>query len=787
MIQDYETDVPLEFAAISLYSMDSVLVGGGLTDEVGWFSIHTQAQTLYAVIDFIGYSPYTTRPIEFEPEELRNGKRVKDLGVIRISASGVELEGVEVRAEVSETQFSLDKRIFNVGKDLANRGGTAEDILDNVPSISVDLEGEVSLRGNTGVRILIDGRPSNMVSTANTNALKQIPANMIERVEVITNPSARYEAEGVAGIINIVLRKDKRSGFNGAFDLSGGYPASAGMGASVNYRKGKINWFANYGLTYRERPGVGLNYQEINLNDTLYITDQFRNSNRASWSNNIRFGLDYFFTEKQSITGAFHYKISSEDQLTTQEYYDYIDEYPENYQGLTTRTDEGFEDETSLQYSLNYNQEFSSRDHKLTASMQYENDLETETNFYDEIFEPSEGTLNSLLEQRSENEEGEKQLLFQVDYVHPLGEGHQYEIGLRSSFRDIGNHYLVEELIDNAWENLVGLSNDFDYNEDIHAAYAQYGNKFGKFSFQSGLRVEYSDVETRLVQTDEINHRTYFDFFPSAFVNYEISEANAFQVSYSRRIRRPRFHTLNPFFTFSDSRNFYSGNPDLDPEYTHSFDLNYLRFWEEMTITSGVFYRYSTGVIERIKTVYPDGSTATKPENLATRNDYGFEFIASYRGLKWLRLDGNINLFRSQTDGSNIGSTFRSDTYTWTSRLTSNFKFWKGSDLQIRGNYRAPRETTQGRSKSMTSIDVGWSKDFLESKDLTVTLSVRDLLNSRKRRYETFGDNFYSTGEFQWRSRSINLNINYRINQKKRRGGNRGGDYGGDGEFEGEF
>ena len=695
-VVDGQSEQGLEFATISLFDLDSVLIGGALTNTNGDFSIETKLQDLYIIIEFIGYQALTLSDIQFNAEEIRKANRTKDLGMIKIFASGIELDGVEVRAEKSETQFSLDKRIFNVGKDLANKGGTAEDILDNVPSISVDLEGEVTLRGNAGVRILIDGRPSNLASTANTNSLKQIPASMIESIEVITNPSARYEAESVAGIINIILKKEKRSGFNGAFDLSAGYPESGGLGASLNYRKGKINWFANYGLNYRNSPGSGANFQRITLNDTTYITDQYRTSNRSSLSNNIRFGIDYFITEKQSITGAFLYKISNQDNITTQEYNDYINEFPDNYIGLTTRTDNGGEAENSLQYSINYNREFSSREHKLSGSVQFENNSEIEDNLYDEVFEPSEGTINSILDQRSNNEEGQSRLLLQMDYVHPLGDGHQYEFGLRSSFRTISNHYLVEELIGMNWENLVGLSNDFNYDEDIHAVYGQYGNKYGKFSFQTGLRVEYSDVTTKLVQTNKENQRDYFDFFPSAFLNYEFSEANAMQISYSRRVRRPRFRTLNPFFTYSDSRNFYSGNPDLDPEYTHSFDLNYLRFWEKATFTTGVFYRHSTGVIERIKTVFPDGSTATRPENLATRDDYGLELILSYTALKWLRLDGNVNIFRSQTDGTNVGSTFQSDTYTWNSRLTSKFTFWQGSDLQIRANYRAPRERTQG-------------------------------------------------------------------------------------------
>ncbi len=792
---DAATGTPLEFANVAIFSKrDSSVLAGGLTGADGTFSIKSRPGRLYAVVEFLGYERMVIDPLPIDREKMKAGDRTVNLGEIRLGDSGIDLSEVEVRAEKSETQFSLDKRVFNVGKDLANRGGTAEDILDNVPSVTVDVEGQVSLRGSEGVRILVDGKPSGM---ATSGSLKQIPSNMIDKIEVITNPSARYEAEGMAGIINIVLKKDKRSGFNGSFDVTGGFPTQAGIGANLNYRKGKVNWFLNYGLNYRTGPGLGAMYQEINRtddigNDWLFISEQTRDMLRGGLRNSIRGGIDFYLTDKDVLTGALMYRTSDDNNETTMTYMDYRDVLSaDNLLQQNIRTDDEREDESGLQYSLNYRKEFSNRNHFLELSAQYEDEIETESSIFEEDTMDINRLLIGELSQRSSNSEGERRWQFQADYNHAFSRDHKFEIGWRSSLRDIGNDYSVEELnVEGNWvEDLPSyggrsLSNEFDYDEDIHAVYAQYGNKFGAFSFLAGMRIEHSIVNTKLVETNEVNPRTYTNPFPSLFLSYELSEGNSIQTSYSRRVNRPRFWYLNPFFTFSDNRNFFSGNPNLDPEFTDSYEINYLKIWDKATLSSGVFYRHSTGVIQRIRQLLDDGTFKTQPENLSTRDDMGLEFTLSYKGLDWLRLNTDLNFFRSATEGSiNIGEqneqSFDAETFTWTGRGTAVFKFWD-SDLQARFNYRAPRQGAQSFYRSIASLDLGWSKDFLQSKNMTITASVRDVFNSRKRRYETIGQNFYNEGVFQWRARSANVTLSYRINQKKRRGRPGGSYQGGD-------
>ena len=762
---DVATKAPLDYAAVSLFNQkDSLLVAGNVTDIDGKFTIEANPGNYYIKIEFLSYKTRILPGIVLE-----NNRSHIDLGEIILAPAATMLNEVEVIAEKSQMQMSLDKRIFNVGKDLANSGGNAADLLDNVPSVVVDIEGTVSLRGSENVRILVDGKPSTLIGLGNSNGLRNLPASMIESVEVITNPSARYEAEGMSGIINIVMKKQRKSGLNGAFDVTLGYPENYGAAANLNYRTNKMNFFANYGLNYRSNPGTGRLFQEIYQGDTTFLLQQSNDSERGGLSNSIRLGGEYLFNDKNSLTASFLYRHSDNDNNSKVHYRDFINSL-DNPTSYTLRSQEEQEVEPNTEFSLDYRKTFEKKDHELKASFQYrESSEDVSADFSETFFDADEAPLNlpNLL-QRSVNVEGQNSLLFQMDYVQPFSEEGKFELGLRSSLREINNDYLIEEFQNNDWTNLVGLSNNFIYNENIHAAYAIYGNKVAKWSYQFGLRTEYSDVSTHLLQTNEINDRNYTTLFPSAFLTYEFNDGNALQTSYSRRMRRPRFRDLNPFFTFRDSRNLFGGNPNLDPELTDSYEMTYLKYWEKATISAAIYYRHTNDKIERIRIVNEDGTSNTMPQNLTEEDAFGAEFTYSLDLMKGWNLNGDFNFFRAITDGGNLGESFQSDTYTLFGRVNTKFTVFKDIDFQLRFNYRAPRETTQGKNKSTYSLDLGASKDILGKKG-TLTLSARDLLNSRKRRYINFGDNFYSEGEHQWRSRQIRLTLSYRLNQQKRR------------------
>ena len=785
-IVDEATGEPLEYATISVHALpDSNLVTGGVTDQNGIFSIELKRGRYYLSIAFISYESTTTNPFEID-----RGRMTADLGEIALKANAQTLQEVEVRAERSRMQLSLDKRVFNVGKDLANAGGSASDVLDNVPSVTVDVEGNVSLRGSGGVRILINGRPSGLVGTGDTDGLRQIPANLIERVEVITNPSARYEAEGMAGIINIILKKDKRKGLNGSVDLTAGYPDRYGVTLNSNYRTGKWNFFANYGLTYRDSPGEGSLYQEVydrndNAPDTTFIQTQTRDRSRGGWDNTVRAGLDYSFSETATLTSNFTYSYEDNENTSDLTYRDYLFNL-DNPTSITTRLDLEDEIENNFEYVLRYQKNLPGKGHKFTIDGRYQNNDETETSeIQEEYFTPEfiEAGV-PMLQQRSTNREQSIQTILQTDYVRPFGEEGKFEAGLRAGLRDINTNFQVDEFDNGEWMPLTGFTNEFIYNEDVYAAYSSYGNKFGPISVQAGLRLEYTDILTELVQTNEVNPRDYLNLFPSVFAGYEWTGENTLQASYSRRINRPNFWSLNPFFSFSDSRNIYTGNPNLDPEFTNSFELTYLKRWGKSTMSSAVYYRHTEGVVQRIRRINEEGVTFTQPENLAEEDAYGLDLTFSTSPAKWIDLDGNFNFYRSLISGEYQGRDLSADALTWFTRLTSKIAITDELDGQIRANYRAPRNTPQGRVKSFYMIDLSLSRDVLNGKG-TITASVRDLLNSRRRRYVFEDESFFSEGDFQWRARQFLVTFSYRINQqKKRRGGyGRGGYSGGGGGY----
>lgn len=783
-VVDQDTEKPLDFATISVLTKpDSTVVTGGISELDGQFEIEVPFGSYIIKVEFISYQAIFIDDVTVDKEH-----QIVDLGKIGISPSAQLLQEVNVIAEKSEVQFDLDKRTFNIGKDLANKGGSAEEILDNIPSVSVDIEGNVSLRGSENVQILIDGKPSGLIGLGDAGGLKSLPANMIEKVELVTNASARYDAEGTSGIINIVLKKDQKNGVNGSVDVSAGIPESYGLGVTLNVRKKVINYFLNYGLRQRTGPRRGFTFQEFyDENSPIPYTEQFHNSSRGGLSNSFRGGMDFYLTEKDVLTGAFTYRIGDDYSDALIQFYDF--NTVRQLMNISERTQDETEVEDNLEYELNYERKFDREGQKFIAQFQYRNNAETESADYLET--PFDAnyfrTEEPILAQRSNNRESHGNILMQADYVHPYSKDKKVEMGVKATFGNIGNKYLVEELRENNWTNLVALSNNFNYQEDILAAYFIFANKIGKWSYQGGLRAEQSRVITELLETDELNDRSYGNLFPSAHLNYEIDKGNALQWSYSRRISRPRFWSLNPFFSFSNARSIRGGNPNLDPEFTDSYEMGYLKYWSTVTLGSSLYYRHTTGVIERIARVDGEGITRIQPENLSTQNAYGVEVTTSADFNKWWRLDFSANLYSETTRGQIGDLILENSAFTYNNRLNSKMKFWKDAEFQLRFDYRAPQNTTQGRRKSMSGLDIGLSKDVMNRKG-TITFSMRDILNTRKWRNETFGDNFYMESEFQRQPRQTTLSFNYRINQNQRQRPDRGGDNGGgDGGDFGDF
>lgn len=753
-----ENRSPVPFANVALYNQtDSTLVTGAVSNDAGHFNINAQKGNYYLKITFLSYEERTINNINLSSGNL-------DLGEIVMEASSQLLDEVMVQSEKSQMELYLDKRVFNVGKDLTNISGSAADILDKVPSVTVDIDGNVILRGSQNVRILIDGKPSGLTGINTATALRQLQGNLIESIEVITNPSAKFDAEGEVGIINIILKKNKKQGVNGAFTFNAGYPSNYGGSFNLNMRRNNINFFSSYGITYRKSPGKGSSYQKFITPDTTTSYYEKSVRERGGVSHNVIAGMDYFFNEKSILTGSFVFRKSQSLNTSSYEFRD-LDEN-ENVVRTIVRDEREEEPGIDTEFALSYKKDFARKGHSWTTDIKYILNDELEKSDFNEQNDQADDVV-----QRSSNKEYEENFLIQTDYIQPFGDKGKIEAGLKSTKRIIENTFIVEQQDDEMnWSVFREFDNSLTYTENIHAGYFIVGNEVNRFGYQIGLRGELTDIAVELQNSEDNNYQNYFNFFPSTHLSYKLDDANTLQLSYSYRISRPGFRELLPFSNFSNTRSLRVGNPALKPEYTNSIEGSYLLNWEKGSVLSSIYYRYRTGVIQRIAVVDSVGYNRFIPVNLATENAYGLEFNLTLNPTEWMTLNANGNFYRAITEGTYQEEVLDRDTYTWTSRGIARIRFLKNYNFQGSINYRAPQNTTQGRRLSMYNIDLGLSRDLLKGNG-TITLSVQDLLNTRKFRNIVINnepDNkFYSESSFQWRARQLLLTFTYRLNKKK--------------------
>ncbi|WP_435625521.1 TonB-dependent receptor domain-containing protein [Flagellimonas sp.] len=772
---DKDTGQPLEYATLVLQSVrNPEIVNGGITDASGKFEVETQAGRYNISVEYISYVTY-----KLENQLLRSDT---DLGQIALGIDVAELDEVEVIAERTTVELRLDKKIYNVGKDLTVRGGTVSDVLDNVPSVSVDVEGNVQLRGNDDVRILINGKPSAITGLNSTDALRQLPAESIEKVEVITSPSARYDAEGSGGIINIILRRSKLQGLNGALTGNLGYPLSAGINGNLNFRTGDFNFFTNTGYNYRERPGNSLNDTDFFDQDGNFTNSlrEERDFDRIRKGLNANFGVEWYVGKNTSITNSIFIRDRNNSSETTNNF-SQVNAVGEASSGF--RFDPETEDDNTFQYAFNFDTQFNGNSqHTLSFAFQYETSDEVEESLI---------VQNGFDSESVRTAEDQQRLFFQMDYVVPLGKNGQFELGYRGDFNQLDTDYDV--IFINPTLDELGItdpSNLLDFEQRINAFYTQYGNKFGKFSFLGGLRYEATNQVVNQLETNDFNDNDFNGLFPTLNLNYELKEGESFQFGYNRRIRRPRSFFLNPFPSRSSPTNLFQGNPNLAPSFSNQVDLGYLKRFKKLTINGSIYYQRATDVITFItedtgETTLFDGEQVSilrrTPVNLAENERYGFEVTTNYRPTRKWNLNGNINLFNLITRGDFNGQNFDAENLSWFIRLNNKITLPKSIDWQTRIFYRGPTENAQTRNQGIFSMDLAFSKDFFQEK-ASLAFNVSDIFNSRRRVSDTRTPFFNSDSEFQFRVRSYNLSFTYRFNQKKKRGGDRNRDFDGDGE-----
>ncbi len=762
---------PLEYATLILTNVKTKKITGGVTDSSGKFSVDVPKGTYQMKVEFIGFK---TKQL---PQKTVTSST--NLGIIGLKEDAETLDEVEIIAEKSTVEIRLDKKIYNVGKDMTIKGGNASDVLDNVPSVNVDAEGAVSLRGNENVRILIDGKPSALVGLNGTDALRNLPADAIEKVEVITSPSARYDAEGTAGILNIILRKGKVTGFNGSLNLSIGNPDLFQTSGNLNYRTKKFNIFTNLGFSHRNGPGNSFSdFTNLDNGTITGFRTEDRKFQRKNNNYNGSLGLEYYLDKNSSITGTFFYRNNNGDDIAT----NFTDILDANRQSLDqiTRIENEREDGNNKQFSLNYSNNLDDKGQKLTVDFQISGNNEDEF---------SDITDNNTLSELNSQFTSSTNTLFQIDYVLPIGEKHQLELGHKSEFQDLNSDFRVRDANGNPLN--PDPSNNIEFKQNIYAHYAQFGSKFDKFSYLLGLRVETTDIDLLLINTNETSDKNFTQVFPTINLGYELNDTDNITLGYSRRLRRPRFWFLNPFESRSSATNVFKGNPDLTPTFTNSYDLGYITRLGKLTLNSSIYYQLSTDLIrpvsiieERIVNGQPTNVFVRQPLNLNSEDRYGFELTTNYNPLKWMRLSTTFNYFKFKTDEFSFTSRATDGTEittllpevnneSWFLRFNSRITLPAKIQWQTRVRYRGPQENAQGKRDGVFVTNLAFSKDLFKDK-ATLVLNVNDLLNGRIRRSQTFNPSQENPStiadqEFQWRERQITLSFTYRFNQKKKR------------------
>ncbi|MBG7631294.1 MAG: TonB-dependent receptor [Bacteroidetes bacterium] len=735
---------PIAFATVLVIDKETNKnLKGVTTDMDGAFEVDIKTENVVLEISFMGFETKRLSDIKFT-----NG--LASLGFISLS-EGEVLNEVSVRAEKSTTEFKLDKRVFNVGKDLSSTGMGALELLNNVPSVNVSIEGQVSLRGSSGVQILIDGKPS-ILADDPSNSLSSITAEMVEKVEVITNPSAKYDAEGTSGIINIVLKKDEKEGVNGSVTLNVGVPHNHSIGFSINRRSEKFNLFAQLGVGYRELPNDRENSNVDLVNNTTInsIGEEFRNENYY----NIILGTDYHIDDTNVITlsGNFAYEIEDQPSST---YFSYFD-------SSNTLVSEWNRSETTeatnpkWQYELQYKKDFKDhKDHDLLFSAlgrffgkDQESEFEVTPTFGDIEFN----------NQQTETKFQQADYTLKLDYTKPISDKTTLETGAQYVVNDVGNDYTVRNFIDDEWVTDSSLTNNFEYNQKVLGLYGTGSYEGKAWGVKLGLRLEDTNLNTLLTNTNEENEQSYTDLFPSGHISYKFNEEISLQGGYSTRIFRPRLWDLNPFFNIRNDFNIRVGNPDLKPEYTDSFEITSIFVVPKASINVGVYYRFTTDVVERI-TYFEDNVSITKPENIGTDATTGVELNAKYSPLNWFSLLGDFNFSFFDRKGAFEEQNFDFNGERWTSRMTGKFKLPADFEIELTGNFQSSYKTLQGEISQNTYADFGLRKKVAKGK-LVINASVRDVFNSRTREGIINQPEYYIYSRSQ-RGRFVSLGLSY--------------------------
>ena len=731
-----------------------------LTDDKGNFSLNLIAGTYEITIEAIDFKKtIITKQITVGANNLGDLKLEQEATTTNTKTK--DIEGVTLTAKGNQPyKIELDKKVYNVEQDLTAKGGNLQDVLANVPSVNVDSDGSVSMRGNANIRFLINGKPSSILGiTDDANALRNIPADQIERIEVITNPSSKYEASGTAGILNIILKKNKGLGFNGSLEGTVGYLPQSRLNTNLSWNLGKLSWFVNGGGGFGRWESVN------NIFSNNKLTNEITNNegtNKNDFKNfNINTGLNYNFTDNTSANFSVNINSNNSDSDNTTN-------TSSSLYGNSFRQSLGNGVNDNLQLDAGFEHKIGSKGQLFSASASFQNSKNNNE-------ESIEDSYISSVFQNNINNNKQKTWIGRADYELPLGKDSKIEAGTRYDYRNNFTYNYFTDLTNGVPIINQKFTNDTDYTEKILAFYAQFKSKIDNFSYQLGLRNEITNIATIFNGYDSLNNtavndlrnsKSYSGLFPSVFLSYNITDASQISLNYSKRINRPRSFQLIPSYRQQNGTNYFRGNADLNPSYVNSFELGYnYSKGNKFTLNPSLYYQRTNDDISFTITQDPSGAFVSMPANIGTEDRYGLDLNYNYNVTKWLRLFGNVNVFgyNNKSDFNNIKTENKGTSFQ--ARLTSAIKIDKQTNMQLQGNYNAPQKTFQNERLALYAMNIGISRNIWNNQ-ATINLNVQDVFNTRIRRVKTFSDTFYREAEMQMMPRTVMLSFSYRFKNK---------------------
>jgi len=769
VLKDAKTQETIPFAtAVLIDKATAKNVKIAQTDVNGAFTMaDLPTGTFTFKISFVGYQTMVRDNVA-----ITAATGTLNFGDIKMNtAKGNILSEVTVTGQKQGMQMGIDKKIFAVDQSVISEGGSASDLLQNVPSVSTDMDGNVSLRGSSGVRVLIDGKPSLIAGGNVAQILQSIPASSIESVEVITNPSSKYDAEGQSGIINIVLKKNTKLGFNGSAAVTAGNRDNYNANTNLSFQNSKVNIYGNYSYRYGNRIGGG--FQDITYKSDTSRT-AFLSQNTKSTSqdkgHNVKAGIDYYLAPKSvvSFSGGFNSRENDRN-----EYID-IRQLARNLSPVSYSNRNNVNQGSGSSYDLNldYSQKFKKPKEELTFNFGYSSGYNDNDQAYNTTITNRNGTdvnINPSL-QRIYNTGDNSNYNIQADYTLPVGKTGKIEAGYRSQIRLADNNQYADSVLTNT-EIVIRnnkLINDFNSKDQVHALYLNYQNQIKDFGYQLGLRAEDARLDTHLegyngnVLVGSDGNIRYRRLYPSVFLTQKLKGEQQVQLSYTRRVNRPRPWDTNPFLDVSEPFNYRQGNPNLLPEDVHSFELGYSKYFKKVTLTSSLYFRQTNDVIQRVRSTPVNGIITSTPQNLTNQINTGLELIGRFDLVKALNFTTNVNLYQAKFAGDARFDIPTSSGFSWNANITANLTVAKDVSLQLRGDYRAPEVMAQGKRNAMYGIDGGAKYDF-PNKKASLSFNVRDVFNTRRWSMTTEDRATIVDFERQMQGTMGNLTFSYRF------------------------